>query len=440
LKRELYQAAWVLYFIGHIGIMQSLTTFYSLEIQLRKNLTAIFWAGLFFWSSMASQLPTLPLYIRTLTQSFDEIGIIMGSFAIGLLVCRSYLGRLSDRKGRRYTMRIGLMIAAIVPLCYASLPSIPFLIFFRAVHGISIAAFASSYSALVADLAPVEKRGEVIGYMSLVNPLGLAFGPALGGLVQEAWGYQPLFMMASLLAVVGLWLTFQIETEENVNDRQGNATANKPKFWQTFLNPRFRVPSTVLLLVGLSFGTLSAFMPILMQQKNIALNAGLFYMAAALSGFIIRFPVGRLSDTWGRGIFISVGIFFYALSMGIIYFAGHNYEFLLSGIAEGIGSGIVIPAIIALLADRTAPQERGYVFGITWIGFDLGIAIAGPVMGKLIGVMGITNIFAIATGLCLLGILIFATQSNQTVAESLKFAIGKTSDRYAIKSISPVTN
>lgn len=433
--------AWVLYFIGHIGIMQSLTTFYSLEIQLRKNLTAIFWAGLFFWSSMASQLPTLPLYIRTLTQSFDEIGIIMGSFAIGLLVCRSYLGRLSDRKGRRYTMRIGLIIAAIVPLCYALLPSIPFLIFFRAVHGISIAAFAASYSALVADLAPVEKRGEVIGYMSLVNPLGLAVGPAFGGLVQEAWGYQPLFIMASLLATVGLWLTFQIETEGNVNDRQGNNAANKPRFWQTFLNPRVRVPSTVLLLVGLSFGTLSAFMPILMQQKNIALNAGLFYMAAALSGFIIRFPVGRLSDTWGRGIFISIGIFFYALSMGIIYFAEHNYEFLLSGIAEGIGSGIVIPAIIALLADRTVPQERGYVFGMTWIGFDLGIAIAGPVMGKLIGVMGITNIFAIATGLCLLGILIFATQSNQTVAESLKFAIGKSNDRYAVKKIAvPVTN
>jgi len=170
-----------------------------------------------------------------------------------------------------------------------------------------------------------------------------------------------------------------------------------------------------------------------MQQKNIALNAGWFYMAAALSGFIIRFPVGRLSDEWGRGIFISIGIFFYALSMAIIYLASHDYEFLLSGVAEGIGSGIVIPAIVALLADRTVPQERGYVFGLTWIGFDLGIAFAGPVMGKMIGVVGLTNIFAIATGLCILGVIIFATQSNKTVAESFRFAIGKTSDRYAIK-------
>lgn len=416
--------------------MQSLNTFSNLDTHIRKNLTAVFWAGLFFWSSMASQLPTLPLYIRTLTQSFEQIGIVMGSFAIGLLACRSYLGKLSDRKGRRYTMRLGLIVAALVPLCYASMPSIPMLMFFRAIHGISIAAFASSYSALVADLAPIEKRGEIIGYMSLVNPLGLAFGPALGGLMQEVWGYQPLFFTASLLAIAGLLMTMQIANEEKLEISQvSQANTNRPSnFWQTFLHPRVWVPSAVLLLVGLAFGTLSAFMPILMEQKNIPLNAGLFYMAAALSGFIIRFPVGRLSDEWGRGIFISIGILAYALSMGIIYFANHDYEFLLSGVAEGIGSGIVIPAIVALLADRTFPQERGYVFGLTWIGFDVGIAIAGPIMGRLIAVVGLTNIFAIATGLCFLGLVIFATQSNKTVTESLKFAIGQTRDRYALKT------
>ena len=415
--------------------MQSLTTFHNLDTQLRKNLTAIFWTGLFFWSSMSSQLPTLPLYIRSLTQSFDQIGIIMGSFAIGLLVCRSYLGKLSDRKGRRYTMRIGLIVAAVIPLCYALLPSIPLLMLFRAIHGISIAAFASSYSALISDIAPIEKRGEVIGYMSLVNPLGLAIGPALGGLMQEAWGYQPLFITASLLAFAGLLLTTQIEDKADESDRQtASTTITKSKFWQTFLSSRVRVPSTILLLVGVAFGTLSAFMPILMQQKNISLNAGLFYMAAALSGFIIRFPVGRLSDEWGRGVFISIGICFYALTMGIICFASSNYQFLLAGVSEGLGSGILIPAIVALLADRTYPQERGYVFGMTWMGFDLGIAFAGPVMGKMISLVGITNIFAIATGFCILGLIVFGTQSNQSVSESFKFAIGKTSDRYAVKT------
>lgn len=412
--------------------MQSALPILELDAPLRKKLTAIFLTGLFFWSSMASQLPTLPLYINTLTKSFDEVGVIMGSFAIGLLACRSYLGRLTDRKGRTYTMRIGLVVAIVIPLCYAAFPYTPMLIFFRAVHGISIAAFASSYSALTADLAPIENRGKVIGYMSLVNPLGLAIGPALGGLMYQIWGYQALFVVASLLALSGLLLTSQIKVEEVLTKAGALSTQAPAKFWQTFLNPRIRSVCIVLLMVGVAFGTISSFMPILMQQKQIAMNAGLFYMAAALSGFIIRLPLARLSDVWGRGIFISVGIVCYGLSLLIIYLASQDYHFLLSGIMEGIGAGIVIPTVVALLADRTVPNERGYVFGLTWIGFDVGIAMAGPIMGKLTGLVGMNNIFAITTGLCLVGLAVFATQSNKTFTNSLKFAIGKSKDDYAL--------
>ncbi|MBD2149381.1 MFS transporter [Pseudanabaena sp. FACHB-1277] len=416
--------------------MQSALASSKLDPPLRKNLTAIFLTGLFFWSSMASQLPTLPLYLNTLTQSLDEVGLIMGSFAIGLLACRSYLGKLTDRRGRTYTMRIGLAVAMIVPLCYALFPSIPLLIFFRAIHGISIAAFASSYSALIADLAPIANRGKIIGYMSLVNPLGLAIGPALGGAMYQFWGYQALFVVASLFALSGLLLTSQIKIVEVVT-KTGELVNQAPaKFWQTFLNPRIRVICTVLLIVGIAFGTISAFMPILMQQKQITMNAGVFYMSAALSGFMIRLPLARLSDSWGRGIFISVGIMCYGSSLLIIYLASQDYHFVISGIMEGIGAGIVIPTVVALLADRTVPLERGYVFGLTWIGFDVGIAMAGPIMGKLTGLVGVNNIFAITTGLCLVGLWIFATQSNKTVTNSLKFAIGSSKDDdYAIKPV-----
>jgi hypothetical protein len=40
--------------------MQSLTTVSNLDTPLRKNLIAIFFAGLLFWSSMSSQLPGQP--------------------------------------------------------------------------------------------------------------------------------------------------------------------------------------------------------------------------------------------------------------------------------------------------------------------------------------------------------------------------------------------
>ena len=57
--------------------------FNTFDANLRKNLLMLFAAGLFFWSGLASLLPTLPLYIEHIGASKQEIGIVMGSFAIG---------------------------------------------------------------------------------------------------------------------------------------------------------------------------------------------------------------------------------------------------------------------------------------------------------------------------------------------------------------------
>jgi len=45
------------------------------------------------------------------------------------------------------------------------------------------------------------------------------------------------------------------------------------------------------------------------------LNAGLFYTAAAIASFGVRLVAGRASDRHGRGLFITVSLIFYTLSM-----------------------------------------------------------------------------------------------------------------------------
>ncbi|WP_354000906.1 hypothetical protein [Gloeocapsopsis sp. IPPAS B-1203] len=64
-----------------------MNVFQTLDPQPRRNLQILFIAGLLFWSSLASLLPTLPLYINDLGGTPQQIGVVMGSFAIGLLIC-----------------------------------------------------------------------------------------------------------------------------------------------------------------------------------------------------------------------------------------------------------------------------------------------------------------------------------------------------------------
>ncbi len=116
-------------------------------------------------------------------------------------------------------------------------------------------------------------------------------------------------------------------------------------------------------------------------------------MTAALASLLIRLFVSKWSDRLGRGLFVSVGLCFYAASMGIIAEADRGSLFLLSGALEGIGSGLFVPAVMSLVADRTLPHERGYVLGLTWIGFDLGIATAGPIFGACVDWLSLTGVY-----------------------------------------------
>ncbi len=413
-----------------------MNAFYTFDSQLRRNLLFLFAAGLLFWSSMASLLPTLPLYVEDIGASKQQIGIVMGSFAIGLLVCRPYLGRMADERGRKIVLIIGVLAAALAPLGYAVVKSIPLLMALRAFHGISIAAFTTAYSALVTDIAPPDKRGEIIGNMSLVNPVGMAIGPALGGYLQASVGYIPLFLLSTGLAVSSLLCTLQIISP--TLDTHPRGENNGSNFWQILLSPRVRIITIVMLLVGLAFGTLSTYVPLFIKSIKIDFNAGLFYSAAAITSFSIRLLIGKLSDRIGRGLFITIGIACYSISMFLLWQANSPLSFIIAALVEGIGGGTMIPMVVATVADRSQPHERGKIFAICVGGFDVGIAVAGPVLGSVSEQVGYRNMFAFAGVLTFLAIIIFLTQSSKDVRSSLRFALGRGKDAYALNKVNSI--
>ncbi len=406
-----------------------------LEVPVRRNLVILFAAALFFWCSMASLLPTLPAYVEDIGGTKQEIGMVMGGFAIGLLLFRPRLGRMVDGHSRKAVLLLGIVVAAIAPLGYLFVKSIPLLIALRAFHGISIAAFTTAYSTLVVDLSPVSHRGEVIGYMSLVQPIGVAVGPAVGGLLQEQAGYQPLFVLASGLAILSAIGASAIGQPKVGRDKAGDAAAlpDNIAFWRLLLSPRLRIPTLVMLLIGLAFGAMSTFVPLYIRETKVDLNPGWFYTAAAIASFSLRLFIGRASDRYGRGLFITASLACYCGAMLMLSQANSAVTFLLAGAIEGSGGGIFFPMMIALISDRSYSTERGRVFALCVGGFDLGMAIAGPVFGSVAQQLSYQGIFTISTGLAFLALVIFLTQSNKDVPHSLKFAFGRESDTYALE-------
>lgn len=417
--------------------------FSTLEPQARKNLFFLFVAGLLFWASLASLLPTLPLYVEDVGGTKQQIGVVIGAFAIGLLLFRPWLGKLSDSRSRKLVLLIGYVVLAIAPLGYLFAKSIPLLLLIRVFHGISIAAYTTGSSALVVDLSPVEKRGEVIGYMSLTNPIGMAIGPAMGTFLQARMGYMPLFLFSFAIGLLGLFVAFQVQEPRLIQPSGGklsmddprNASLVKPdgdQFWQLLGSPRLRIPTLVMLLTGLVFGALATFVALYIREAKIDFDAGWFYTAAAMSSFCSRFFTGQASDRYGRGLFITTSLVFYSLSMLLLSQAQSPVAFLLAGVLEGVASGTLIPSMIALISDRSQAHERGRVFSLCLGGLDMGIAIAGPVLGTFAQQIGYQGIFALTCGIAFLALLIFITQNSKDLRHSLRFATGRERDIYAL--------
>lgn len=452
--------------------MNFLKTFQSLEKSKLINLLILFFCALFFWTSITCLLPTLPAYIQDIGATAKQVGYVMGCFAIGLLLSRVWLGKLADEglsqlirgvninsaiinfsvrffrrfigklvdyPSRKVVIIIGTLVATFAPIGYFLLNSLPELMVIRAFHGVSIAAFTTGYSALVVDLSPQKQRGELIGYMSLAVPIGMAFGPAVGGFLQEYTNYGILFSVSASCGVLAFILATQIrEFDFSQNHKRDSIRLKRDKqkdrtFKQIISNASFLVPSLILLLIGSLFGTLVTFLPLYLRYIGLDFNVGYFYTVAAIASFVVRFISGQASDRYGRGIFISISIVCYIFSMSLLTFAHNSNILLLSALLEGTGAGMLVPIILALISDRCSATERGKVFAICVSGFDVGVALGGPVLGSLLLDLGYRFLFAVTAIFAIIALIVFMGFSNKDIPNSWRFALGYVEDLYAVK-------
>ncbi|MFM7792348.1 MAG: MFS transporter, partial [Microcystis panniformis] len=253
-----------------VTVVNAFKTFRSLTGETRRQLLILFVTALFFWISITTLVPTLPTYIKSLGGSKQDIGFVMGAFAIGLILSRSWLGNLVDRRSRKLVVLFGTIVAATAPLGYLFFRDLSSLFAVRAYHGLSIAAFTTGYSTLVVDFSPVRQRGEIIGYMSLTAPIGMGIGPALGSYLYKSIGYDGLFLVSATSGAIAFLLGFSIQEpdfKKKLAEMKAENQTIERSFWALCQERAFLVPTLVFLLVGTLFGGLVAFLPLFLLEN-----------------------------------------------------------------------------------------------------------------------------------------------------------------------------
>lgn len=135
-------------------------------------------------------VPLLPVYAQSLGASGLYIGLIFGSFALSRTIFLPYFGRLSDRKGRKRLILVGLISYALISIAFILAKNVQLLVAIRFIQGIASSMMMPAIQAYVGDITP---RGRE----------GFSMGVFISGIIHMPMGYIADRMNRRVLIVTG---------------------------------------------------------------------------------------------------------------------------------------------------------------------------------------------------------------------------------------------
>ncbi|ANX03248.1 MFS transporter [Immundisolibacter cernigliae] len=137
-----------------------------------------------------------------------QAGWYTSAYFVAAAVFMMPVARAGDLYGRGPVLALGAAIIAITSLLGAWISDPYAQIGLRLLQGVGSAGVFGTGPALLAQLVAPERRGRALGLNITVTYVGLTAGPALGGLLTQAFGWQSVFYLTGLIGLavaLALW-------------------------------------------------------------------------------------------------------------------------------------------------------------------------------------------------------------------------------------------
>jgi MFS family permease len=314
-------------------------------------------------------IPELNDYLTQLGGA-DFKWMILGLWTIAAGIARPFSGKMADNFGRKKTLYIGIIVSIIVSLVYPLFTTVAGFLCLRFLHGFSTGFQPTGATALVADVVPIQKRGEAMGIFSLTISIGFGLGNFLSSYTLLLVGMNGLFLSAALLGTVAL-LTVPFIDE---NPREGmpvNWRNLVPKI-NEIIAPEVFHPMVIMFLTAMVAGIFYLVVPDFSKHLGLV-NKGLFYGFTTGTTIFVRFFAGRAADKYGRVLNLYVGLSLMLVALTISFFATSPTLFMTAGAIYGISTGIVTPSLFAWTTDLANPKYKGRGMGTLFIALEFGI-------------------------------------------------------------------
>jgi MFS family permease len=380
------------------------------EIPLRTRL-GVYGAGMF--SDGASQV-VVPLWLLLLNPTAFEFGIVMGARALLPFLLSIHGGALMDRLGPRQVMLFFASIGLILPILFPLLPWISAACILQLLVGLTTTMSWVGAQTLVGQT--MRGNTNFAGRVSFSNRLGGLICPLIAGASWDAFGrwggFGVMFCWTVLLLISALMLPRHME---------GNTRART--FALSDIVPRVDDHTRAFALLAIPAVSIVAIGSVL----NIATGAiqSSFYIAylekIGLSGTLIGILVattnvaalmgtvgfGRVIRRVGEVRVLNASVIGAIIAITVTPLLAAFTPLLAMSLFRGWSVGIGQPLMITIPSKAVPPGSQGSAVGLRIALNRLVQTILPPVMGVVVGLIGLEASFVAIGGTLLVLVSLF---------------------------------
>ena len=160
------------------------------------------------------------------------------------------MGRLGDMVGRTNVYVLGTLIFVAGAALAAASPNLPVLVVARIVQGGGAAMNQGTGMAILISTFPERERGKALGMMMTIIGIGAIAGPALGGLLVGAFGWQAVFVFSIPLGILAVIASLAILDKT----RTGEAGPGSTRGRFDWLGATLSAAALLAVLMPITFG------------------------------------------------------------------------------------------------------------------------------------------------------------------------------------------
>lgn len=326
------------------------------------------------------------------------------AFGISKSVSNYAVGAFSKRFTRKQLLVFGWLIAAPVPFLLMYANHWNWIILANIFLGISQGLTWSTTVVMKIDLVGNKNRGLAMGINEFAGYLSVGLAAYLSARIASNYGYAIYpFIPGLIFVLAGLVLSFFFVKDTaafvQAESKESPIPLIKNIWSQTTWNHRNLGSVTLNGLVNnLNDGVMWGLVPLLLFQRQftvseIGMIAGIYPAVWGISQLF----TGKMGDHFCKKQLITMGMLLQAIAIILLVFFTSFSAAITAAVLLGLGTGLVYPNFLTVVAENAHPTQRAEVMGVFRFWRDMGYVVGALLSGVLADWLGLeTALYAIA--------------------------------------------